>query len=426
MYTVGQLYHIYHKYKNHELIYIVPLALLSLWIRLRYFFYLLNSGKGFPQSDDTQWYLDYAYSLMANYKVGLDMNDILYIGYNVLLTLMLAVFKDPVVIIFIQVVTASLSVILVYKIAKLIFNRMTAIIASLFYAYSWDITLWSTYILTDSFFISLLLLNVFCLLKFYDSGKNAYKILFIVTAVYMLIFRPAGIITVSFIMIYILINFNRATLLGFLKRYKYVIGSMLLVAFISCLYIFAGDKLDPLIASMQFNAKKVLYNIYATGWIFDKPSPYDHKYRPDYTISIFNSLILSFIINNWDHILWLYGRRALALLGRWVFTIDLTNIRGVLRFGWYSLPTVLFLFGTFAIIRNGLSRKASILWLAILASCVFCIIFFIDSMYRYRVPSLPFVFIAVAYGADRGIHFIILVTKKYAGKLLWNKQKYSL
>jgi 4-amino-4-deoxy-L-arabinose transferase-like glycosyltransferase len=426
MYTVGQLYHIYHKYKDQELIYIVPLTLFSLWVRLRYFFYLLNSGKGFPQSDDTKWYLDYAYSLMAHFKVGLDMNDILYIGYNVLLTLMLAVFKDPIAIIFIQVITASLSVILVYKISKLIFNRMTAVIASLLYAYSWDITLWSTYILTDSFFISLLLLSVFCLLKFYESGKNVYKILFIVTAIYMLIFRPAGIVTVSFIMVYVLINLNRATLLGFFKRYKYVIGGVLVVAVISCLFVFTSNKLDPLIASLQFNAKKVLYNIYATGWLFDKASPYDHNYRPDYTINIFNSLILSFIVNNWDHILMIYGRRALALLGRWVFTIDLTSIRGVLRFGWYSLPVIMFLIGTFAVIRNGLSKKASILWLAILASCVFCVIFFIDSMYRYRAPALPFVFIAAAYGADRVIQFIILVTKKYAGKLLWNKQKYSL
>jgi 4-amino-4-deoxy-L-arabinose transferase-like glycosyltransferase len=363
---------------------------------------------------------------MAHFKVGLDMNDVLYIGYNVLLTLMLAVFKDPIAIIFIQVITASLSVILVYKISKLIFNRMTAVIASLLYAYSWDITLWSTYILTDSFFISLLLLSVFCLLKFYESGKNVYKILFIVTAIYMLIFRPAGIVTVSFIMVYVLINLNRATLLGFFKRYKYVIGGVLVVAVISCLFVFTSNKLDPLIASLQFNAKKVLYNIYATGWLFDKASPYDHKYRPDYTINIFNSLILSFIVNNWDHILMICGRRALALLGRWVFTIDLTTIRGVLRFGWYSLPVIMFLIGTFAAIRNGLSKKASILWLAILASCVFCVIFFIDSMYRYRAPALPFVFIAAAYGADRVIQFIILVTKKYAGKLLWNKQKYSL
>lgn len=129
---MGQLHYIYHKYKQFDLIYILPLALLSLWVRLRYFFYLLSSGKGFPQSDDTQWYLDYAYSLMKHFKVGLDMNDILYLGYNVLLTVMLAIFRDPVAVIFIQVVTAALSVILVYKISQMIFNRTTAIIASLF------------------------------------------------------------------------------------------------------------------------------------------------------------------------------------------------------------------------------------------------------------------------------------------------------
>jgi 4-amino-4-deoxy-L-arabinose transferase-like glycosyltransferase len=423
---VGQLHHIYHKYKDQDLIYIIPLALLSLWVRLRYFFYLLSSGKGFPQSDDTQWYLDYAYSLMAHFKVGLDMNDILYVGYNVLLTVMLAIFKDPVIVIFIQVVTASLSVILVYKIASLIFNRTTAVIASLFYAYSWDITLWSTYILTDSFFISLLLLSVYSLLKFYESQMNRYKILFIVTAVYMVVFKPAGIITISFVLIYIVINLRRKTVMDFFEKYKFVMGSLLCIAFMMGLYVFSSDKLDPLIASLQFNAKKVLYNVYATGWIFDKASPYDHKYRPDYTINIANSLILSFVVNNWDNIMILYGRRALALLGRWVFTVNLTSIRGILSFGWNSLPIFIFIVGTIATIKNGLSRKASIIGLAILASCVFCIIFFIDAMYRYRAPGLPFMAITAAYGADRIIHGVIMIAKKYAGKLLWNKQKYSL
>ncbi|WP_207953119.1 glycosyltransferase family 39 protein [Paenibacillus agricola] len=363
---------------------------------------------------------------MVNYKIGLDMNDILYIGYNILLTLLLAIFKDPIAVIFIQMVVAALSVILVYKISMLIFNRLTAIIASVLYAYSWDITLWSTYILTDSFFISLLLLSIYCLLKFYDSGKNVYKVLFIVTALYMLVFRPAGIITVSFLLLYVVIKLDRATVWAFFKKYNYIIGSVFLAGVLVAMVVLSGNKLDPLIASMQFNAKKVLYNVYATGWIFDKASAFDHKYRPNYTINIMDSLILSFIINNWDNILMLYGRRALALVGRWVFTVDLTSVRGVLRFGWYSLPVMMFLIGTIEIIRNGLSKKASVLWMAILASCVFCIVFFIDSMYRYRAPGLPFMFITVAYGVDRIIQLIIVVTKKYVGKLLWNKRKYSL
>ncbi|WP_262683146.1 glycosyltransferase family 39 protein [Paenibacillus baimaensis] len=423
---MGQLHYIYHKYKHFDLIYILPLALLSLWVRLRYFFYLLSSGKGFPQSDDTQWYLDYAYSLMEHFKVGLDMNDILYLGYNVLLTVMLAIFRDPVAVIFIQVVTAALSVILVYKISQMIFNRTTAIIASLFYAYSWDITLWSVYILTDSFFISLMLLSIYSLLKFYESNKNVYKIIFIATAVYMLIFRPAGIITVSFIMIYVLINLNKQTIMGFVRKYGLTLGSIVLAGILIAMIVFASNKLDPLVASLQFNAKKVLYNIYATGWLFDRASPFDHKYKPNYTIDIGNSLIISFIYHNWDNIMILYGKRTLALLGRWVFYVDLTHIRGIMKFAWNAFPVFMFLTGLVYTIRNGLSRKASILWLTILASCVFCVIFFIDGMYRYRAPGLPFVAIVAAYGGDRIIKGAIVITKKYAGKLLWNKQKYSL
>ena len=116
------------------------------------FFVLLTSGHGLPQSTDSQWYLDYANALVANFCDGVDMNDVLYLGYNLLLSLLLYIFKDPVIIVFIQAVTAALGVILVYKIANMLFNRTTAIIAALFYCAAWDITLWSMYILSDSFF----------------------------------------------------------------------------------------------------------------------------------------------------------------------------------------------------------------------------------------------------------------------------------
>jgi 4-amino-4-deoxy-L-arabinose transferase-like glycosyltransferase len=417
---------LYDKYKDQEYIYFIPLALLSLSVRLRYFFYLLTSGTGFPQSDDSQWYLDYARALMADFKIGLHMNDVFYLGYNILLTVLLAIFKDPVAVIFIQALVAGISVILVYKIAHMLFNRTTAILASYFYSYySWGITLWSMYILSDSFFISLLLLNVYLLLKFMETHQKKYRILFIVTALYMIIFRPTGIISLGFIMIYILINLPRKTVFGFLKKYRLAIGGFVAVCAAAFTFLYMGGSLNPLIESMQFNAKKVLYNIYANGWIFDKPSAHDHYFRPDYNINILNSLILSFIINNWDHISIIYGKRIIAFLGRWAWETKLDSKHAMLRLAENLVPTLLFLIGTIAAIANGLFRKSSIIWLNLLTAFVFCIVFFIDALYRYKAPGIPFIAIAVAYGADRIIHGAISIAKKYAGKLLWNKENYK-
>ncbi|WP_079914761.1 glycosyltransferase family 39 protein [Paenibacillus sp. 32352] len=411
------LVRIYHKYKNRDFIFTIPLVILALDQILGYYFWILRSGQGLPQSEDGQWYIDYASALLNHFAIGTQMNDLMYLGYNLLLTLLLALFKDPAKIVFIQAVTAGLSVILVFKITRMLFNRTAAIIASYFYYDAWEVTLWSMYILSDSFFISLLLLCIFLLLKVYESNKRIYKILFVVSSLYMVVFRPTGIVMMAFILLYIVIRTNRQTLLRMLKTYRYVIGGCALAAVAACIYLFSGNALDPLISSLQFNAKKVLYNIYAKGWIYDKATPHDHYFKPNYDINIFNSLILSFLINNWDHISIIYGKRVIAFLGRWVWETNVTSLHGIKVLAEHLLPTLLFLTGTVMAIVNGKFRKSSIIWLSALAIFIFCIVLFIDAMYRYRAPAIPFIAIAAGYGAERILYGVFVIAKKYAGKL---------
>jgi uncharacterized membrane protein len=420
------LYRLILNHKALDLFFLTVFVILSLDVRLRYYFYLLSTNT-FPQSDDSTWYLNYANDLMHNWKIGLHMDDILYFGYNFLLTVLLAIFKSPEKILFIQAVTAAVSVILVYRIAQMLFNRTTAVIAAFFYCnYAWGITLWAMYILADSFFVSLLLLNVYFLLSFMETKRNVFKVLFIVTAVYMLIFKPTGIMSLAFILLYIVLNLKWGTIAGFFRRYRWLIGGGLAAAVAAFLALYLGHKLDPLIESMAFNVKKVLYNIYARGRIYDIPSPYDHFFRPDYRINILDSLALSFIINNWDHVIIIYGQRFVAFLGRWVWQTNLSAPIGYVKLIYRLIPTFLFLFGTFYPLITKQFKRASIAPLTVLAVFIFCIIFFIDGMYRYKAPAIPFIAITAAYGAERMIVLGIRIANKYAGKLLWKKKKYSL
>lgn len=395
------MYRLYHQYKDRELLYILPLVFLSLAVNLGYFFKVMISPEGFPTSDDSEWYLNYAYSMLEDFQISLHMNDILYMGYNMLLTLLLAVFKDPAAVLFLQATTTGLSVMLVYAIAGRLFNRTTAVIASVFYSFSSGIIRWTTYVITDSFFISLLLLCVYLVLRCFESDKKRYKVLLAASALLMVMFRPAGILTLAFLMLYILIRLGKTTVFGFLKTYRYVLGGGVIAVIGIGVYLLASGKLDPLLASMQENIKMVLYNIYATGWIYDKSTPYDHTYTPNYEINIMNSLIVSFLINNWDHILILYGKRMISFLGWWVWRADFGSLWGVVSFVRHAFPTLLFFIGSGAAIAAGRFRKASVLWLVILAVFVFCVIFFIDVMYRYKAPALPFIAIISAYGAER-------------------------
>ena len=180
-----------------------------------------------------------------------------------------------------------------------------------------------------------------------------------------------------------------------------------------CIYIYTEHKLDPLVESLQFNVKSILYNVYAKGWIYDKSTSYDYFFNPDYSININNSLILSFIINNWDHIFVIYLRRAYAFLGTWVWEANLNSLLGLISFAGNLLPLALFATGTITAIVNGQFRKASILWLLILAVFAFCVLLFIDAMYRYRFPAMPFIAIVAAYGLERLICGGRIIAKRY-------------
>ncbi|HSN48371.1 MAG TPA: hypothetical protein VLR29_06385, partial [Flavobacterium sp.] len=271
------------------------------------------------------------------------------------------------------------------------------------YLYLWDVTLWSTYLLSDSFFASLLLLCVFLLIKAMERGEKTYKVLFAGAALFMCFFRPAGIVVMAVMVLYIVSRMDRKTIADFLMRFHLVIGCSLLFSVIVFGILYSRHVFDILIYSLQYNVKLIMYNIYAKGWIYDISTAYNYFYRPDYTIDIHDSLVLSFIINNWEAVSVLYVRRAVAFLGTWAWETNVRTLGDALYYFFRLLPLGLFIVGTFAAVRNGKFGKASILWLIVFAVFVFCLLLFIDAMYRYRFPAMPLIAIVVAYGADRMI-----------------------
>lgn len=409
------VYRLYMKYKDCEWLYIIPLVLLNLGKILLHFYWLLTSGRGFPHAADSKWYIDYANSLIANFSIGLQINDILYFGYNILLALLLAVFKETTPILFIQALTAGLSIILVYKIAVMLFNRTTAIIASLFYYNLYDIQLWTTYILSESFFISLLLLCVYFALKALNQQTKRQWALFAFSVIYLSVFRPTGVIIAAAILTYVLLQQNTLVMKGFLLRYKLTLGFALSAAVAASAYMAVTGRLEPFSHSLQHNIKMVLYNVYAKGWLYDLATPYDYHFKADYRINCFDSLALSFLLNNWEHVLVLYAKRTLAFLGKWVWQVDCSSLKGIFLFAANALPTILFAAGTAVAVIKSEFRRTSVLWLIVFATYVFCTLLFIDWMYRYRSPATPFIAIIAAYGADAILRGIAAKVKEMWG-----------
>jgi 4-amino-4-deoxy-L-arabinose transferase-like glycosyltransferase len=374
---------------------------MSLYRTAGHAFWLVFSGRGLAQTPDSQWYINYAQGLLENFSIGLHVDEVLYLGYNLLLTLLLAVFKTTAAVVLVQSVVASLAIVLVYKIAAMLFNRTTAVLAGLCYLYIWDITFWSVHVLSDSFFVSLLLLCVYLLLQAMEPAQSNYRAFFAASSIYLCFFRPAGILIMGMLLLYIAIHIDRNKVVALLKKYKIALGAFLAVALCTIALLNFRHAFEPLICSFQYNAKLVLYNVYAKGWIYDKSTAYDYFFRPNYTVDLFDSVIISFLVNNWEAIGILYFRRAVAFLGTWAWETNFRNMGDVLYYGFKLIPLGLFITGTVAAIRNGKFAKASILWAIILAVFLFCILLFIDAMYRYRFPAMPFLCIVEAYGFDR-------------------------
>ena len=396
--------HFLQKLWSWEHLPIVSLVVLSLYRTLSHPLWLVLSGRGLPRSQDSDWYLNYAQGLLMNFTIRMNIDEILYLGYNLLLTGLLALFKNPVMIVYTQALVASLAIILIYQIGCILFNKRTGVIAGLFYLYNWDVTLWSTYLLSDSFFVSLLILCVYLLVKAVDSRRKKDIALFVVSIIYLSFFRPTGVVVVLVMLVHVLVQLGPDRLRRFWMRHRGLLSGVAALAALLLAFGYVGSYLDGFFDSLRYNVKLVIYNVYAKGKIYDIPTAYDYFFRPDYSIDKLNSLSLSFILNNWDAVGVLYIRRAIAFLGVWAWMTPLRSFVDFLFYLYKFLPAILFAVGTVMAVRAGTFGRAAVLWGIVLAVFAFCILLFIDAMYRYRFPAMPFIGIIAAYGLDRMIN----------------------
>lgn len=375
--------------KKSEWPYIFIVTFTALFTRLKYFFYLycnITPDNGFPRAYDTNWYIEHANAFINSFKIDMTIDGIFYFSYYSLLSLLIKLFKSEITIVLFQMVLSALSVILVYNIALLLFNRGTAFFAGILYAFTWPVITWSAFIITDSFFITLLLLNVFFLLKVFENKNKYYKYLFVISSIYLLFFRPTGIVSLAFIFIYIFAHMN-----GNKRIFVSALIFVTMTSFMAFQYI---ESLKPLVESFNINLKWLLEENYSNGQIFDVPTRYDYIFNAVKEVKYFNSFAFSFFINNWFHILVLYIRRAVFF---WAFSLENFSITKI----YYIIVYAFGFFGMASIYRNKIIKRTSILFLIIFSIMFFCILFFMDSAFRYRAPALVFANIIAAYGLER-------------------------
>ena len=86
------MHHLFRKIWTWEHFPLIPLVIFSLYRTLSHPIWLVKCGRGLPKSQDSDWYLSYASALLENFSIRMNIDEILYLGYNLLLTGLLALF----------------------------------------------------------------------------------------------------------------------------------------------------------------------------------------------------------------------------------------------------------------------------------------------------------------------------------------------
>jgi hypothetical protein len=202
----------------------------------------------------------------------------------------------------------------------------------------------------------------------------------------------------AFIVLYMLYYEYKVFKSG-LKKYLYNVLAALIVFAGAFTYLMLTGALNAIFSSFGESMKWLLSSNYAEGHLYDTATRYDYKYEADLRTNIFNNFVLSFFINNWYNILMLYLKRMVAFIGVWILNFDSGSIIGMIKYILFALTP--FIFGIYCMKKNKIMKKAALLLFVILSVVFFCVFFFMDASYRYRVPSLPFIGIVMAYGVDR-------------------------
>lgn len=410
----------YKVFVKSNLVYLIPLMLVSLYTRLKYAHGIYTSPNGFPKTHDTYWYMDHANELLQNFKIVPDFNGVFYIGYYGLLAFVLWIFKSEVFMIWLQVIINALSVVLVFRIAEMVFNRRVAVIAGILYIASYELKFWSVYLLTDSLFVTNVLLTVFFWLAFIEIGKKKYLYSTAGSMLYMVILRPAGIITLGFFIFYLILSLDYKKLAGILRKRLFlsiigITGGVAVLGFVAYKVVLGSVGM-----SFFWNLRWLLYGNYSAGQIFDIPTPYDHKFTAVKSADVMDNYVLSYFIHNGSHILILYIKRFFSFWGDlWIWHFRFQSRQEALRYFTNLAPILLMVVGMGWAAFGKRMEKALLLFIPIISAVLFCMIFFLDNAWRYRLPSIPFSRIFMACGIEAGIQLLLFLANR-VGLVRWS------
>jgi hypothetical protein len=226
------------------------LLLAFFFIAEAYFLYLTH---GIIQANDSVRYLEISDKL-AHFQV-LEQRDLLYLGYCVFLAFFQFCNFSIGGIVLVQLGLAFLGLICFYKSATLISKKpIVAFLTSLVFLAFIDIHRWNFYILTESFYFSVLLMAFYFWIKFdrQKSKNDLYLLLFL--AFIILFSRPVGFVFCLTIATYFYVALYK-------NKLSKIVNKLLIISSLCVCFLLLNTVLNQFELAENYQRGEVIFNI---------------------------------------------------------------------------------------------------------------------------------------------------------------------
>jgi 4-amino-4-deoxy-L-arabinose transferase-like glycosyltransferase len=150
---------------------------------------LLLWTLGIRKSGDARRYIESAERLNAGLPLSLKQSS--YIAYDVIVATSLRTGTGLAGVVMLQILAAGLASYALYRLGSALAGRTAGLLASLLYVMNPDIQRWNCYILTDSLYISLVVVSCWCIYSARQRGRVGFVVAIAVTLLAALL-RPNG------------------------------------------------------------------------------------------------------------------------------------------------------------------------------------------------------------------------------------------
>ena len=346
-----------------------------------------NFVNGYKTGNDSSRYINSANEILngdfTNFKI------IGYVFYEIFLSFIFFFNKNLFFVVLVQSLVTFLSGVLIFRITKSLYNFNAGILAMILFLFSPDIQMRNFYILTDIFYINLIIISFY----FFFFNKNI--ILTCLFIIFIILARPHGIIFIFFL--FFVLGSRYLKYLS--KLMKYLLLSLLIIIcilFLNTSLIYVEDKLGSLINIYKY----IIYEYDYMPFLIPKDLPINNNIN--FSFQEFFILILKYPL----FFLKIFITKLLFFLFRLKpYYSDLHNLYLLLSTGF------LYVLSSISLFYLKINKKFyQFFYFLLIGTSISVIITSLDWSGRFYLPLLPFLYMLTGMSLS---YFNIFIKNKY-------------